>query len=332
MDWVPSGNSRLSSAEAFANSLIPEEIVADPLFSTWLGISNAATPPPLRPERLGPDETKEWLSAVFDWWRVHGDTWTGQYEQKVYPDGRLYAVRRDFHTSDLRDRREWLSLFLTGALHTMGRQKPVQHAGFLRLCDRKGWLNTFADPVMNAANWMHVLEEYLEENSDQLAYYQWMSQFLRIYHLARWLPEYVEGFLAVNRARNVDEIPQIVTPGSATMFQGGGPIGPAIHRTLGLGFCFVIRELTRQQVLTTPLAWPHCFVPSESTRDVLWRAGCDDVADNSSRGIAWSPLIYSFLEQHLGPDKANFLGAFDLPLIAMAEGVGPADRLPPKVR
>ena len=43
-------------------------------------------------------------------------------------------------------------------------------------------------------------------------------------------------------------------------FSGGGPSAPPLTRALGIGACFVVRELVRVDVLKSPLAHDHSYV------------------------------------------------------------------------
>ncbi|MBN1671101.1 MAG: hypothetical protein JXR37_08725 [Kiritimatiellae bacterium] len=329
--WVPSGRRRLTTADAADAGLIARDVLSDDLFKAWIGLSSSPPPPPL-PSRLNSQQATRWLNDLFEWWRMNGAGWTSRYEERVYPSGSPFVVRPDFQPNDRRDRKEWLSLFMLGAFHTMGRQTAEQHRGFLRLCDRKGWLDVFADPQIDAASWMRVLEGYLDEKVDQADYYQWISHFVRIFHLSRWLPQCVESFLATNRIRKPFSLDHIVAPRASAIFQGGGPDAPPITRALGTGACFVMRELTRMQVLNQPHVWRHCFVPARRVRQVLWIAGCDEIDVAPGGGVAVSSTIYEFLVRRLGDqEKATFGRSFDLPLLAAANGEGPGTQLPQTV-
>lgn len=329
--WFPSGRRRVTTADAEAAGLIAGDVLRDELFKAWLGLSTAPPPPPI-PSRLNSQQATRWLNDLSEWWRVNGAEWTRRYEERTYPSGRPFDVKSDFQRSDRRDRRNWLSLFMLGAFHTMGRQTAEQHRGFLRLCDQKGWLDVFADPQIDAASWMRVLEGYLDEKVDHAEYYQWVSHFVRIFHLSRWLPEYVESFLAINRISKPFDLDQVVASRASSIFQGGGPDAPPLTRALGTGACFVMRELARLRVLNRPNAWRHCFVPALRVRQVLWVAGCDEVDVAPGSGVISSPAIHDFLTRRLGnQEKATFGLSFDLPLLAAADGDGPGALLPQNI-
>jgi hypothetical protein len=137
-----------------------------------------------------------------------------------------------------------------------------------------------------------------------------MKQFVSIYQLARWLPDYVEIFLTVDRYPDRFTLTQITSPRTNPHLQGGGIAPPQFSRTLGLGANFVLRELVRNKVLTSPLAYEHCYVPTKQVRDFLGGLGCQ----LSDQGLVDdSRQIYKFLAKHLGEQKATFDLTFDLP-------------------
>jgi len=273
------------------------------------------TPSP--PPSLDPAEV---LDAVYDWWKRERATYTRRYETRWYldgvppqVDGNLAALRHDTRT-----REEWLSLFFYGITHTMGRTRVDQHRGFLKLCRERGWLTTFADPDRSPDRWLRIVEEYLDRQADSAEYYAWMSQFVGIYQLARWLDEYVEAFLQIDRMRLDFRLDTILAPRSSALFQGGGADAPSLTRVLGAGACFVVRELVRAGVLKSPWAYPHCYVPSGRVRRLLEFLGWADL-DDDGRRYEQSRAIYAFLCQHIGADRATFGGSFDLPFLTIAE-------------
>jgi hypothetical protein len=107
-----------------------------------------------------------------------------------------------------------------------------------------------------------------------------MKQFVGIYQLSRHLDDYIEVFLAVRRFDHPFALTQLTNTRASAEFQGGGVQAPPLSRVLGMGQCFVLRELFRHQVLANPHAHPHCFVPVGRVRRMLLDLGCDAVAAN----------------------------------------------------
>lgn len=70
-----------------------------------------------------------------------------------------------------------------------------------------------------------------------------------IYQISRWLTDYVESFRNIDRLRRQFGLDEILAPRTNVDFSGGGPDAPSLRRTLGIGACFVVRELMRFRVL-----------------------------------------------------------------------------------
>jgi len=175
----------------------------------------------------------------------------------------------------------------------------------------------FADREHDAQSWMRVLEEYLDDPTGAHGYYQWMKQFVAIFQISRWLPEYVESFLNVDRIRQPFALDQIIAPRTSDFFSGGGPDAPALTHALGVGACFVLRELMRLGLLHQPLAYRYCYVPARRVCVLLEELGCSNLQTLPPANC--SSDIHRFLVEHLGDDRATFGRGFDLPLLALAD-------------
>jgi len=314
--WFPAGKRRLTTSESASQGLIPEGLLGNAVFRSWLGLVEVREVPPLEP-LPPPRDPGAVLRELAGWWDQHGRSWVAEYEKRIYPAGRPPILRESFSPRDIGDRREWITLFVLAALHTMGRTQLEQHRDFLRRCERKGWLDVFADAEPDARRWMQVLEEYLEDPSGAHEYHQWMKQFVSIFQVSRWLSEYVESFLNIDRIKQPFALDQIVAPRTSAFFSGGGPDAPALTRALGMGTCFVMRELMRLKRLNQPLAYRYCYVPSRRVCTLVEDLGCSSLrmlppADRSS-------AIHKFLADHVDAKLATFNHCFDLPLLALSE-------------
>jgi hypothetical protein len=261
----------------------------------------------------------ELLVEIYEWWHSEKYQYLKRFEEQTYLNS-FPQLDPDFEPDDAAGRLPWLSLFMLGSFHTMGRQMPFQHRGFLHLCQDKGWLDTFSespDPKtnkLNADRWMAILEEYIDPEEgaqqDTQIYHQWMKQFVSIYQLARWLPDYIEIVLSVDRYPNSFSMTQITSPRTNPYLQGGGIAPPQFTRTLGLGANFIVRELARNGILTSPFVYEHCYVPTKQVRDFIGGLGCH-LDDQGS--VDDSRQVYKFLIKYLGEEKATFDLSFDLP-------------------
>lgn len=263
-------------------------------------------------------DPKEILRRIHTWWANTKEDHLAQYEQRTYPDNVFLNLRED----DLGhiDRKSWLILFTLSHFHMIGRQKDVQHKGFIERCIRRGWWGVFAkeQPEERADEWMGVLEEYINEQVDISEYEHWMNRFPAIYRFSRWLEEYKDAFLSLDRMENPSDIRGILKTRANEVFQGGGISAPPIEKSLGIGACFVARELRRKKVLKGNHVIPFCYVPVKRVRELFEKLGCKGITE--SGGIDNSKIIYDFLCQHLGEQRATFLNNYDIPLQVIARG------------
>ncbi|WP_165251991.1 sacsin N-terminal ATP-binding-like domain-containing protein [Paludisphaera soli] len=268
------------------------------------------------------------LASIHDWWGSTRAEWVSRYERQWYPAGSIPKLSGEINRrSPVEDRGGWMIMLMLGAMHTMGRTRAEAHRDFLVLCKDKGWLDVFSRPTDDLGQWMEVLKEYLDQKVGDSPYLHWMGRFVSIFQLAHWLHDYVETFLAIDRVREEFELDAITASRTSPIFQGGGLGPPPVSRTLGIGACFVVRELVRAKIITNPLAHRHCYVPSARVRRLVSLLGCpglDGDFTSTAERVRVSGMIYEYLVHTLrGEERALFQGDFDLPLIALTE---PANR------
>lgn len=256
------------------------------------------------------------LKAIREWWDTHHAEEIEKYNRAIYPD----YVREDGLLSglDTVDHREaWIVLFILGACHTMGRTTYAQHKGFLDHCKSNGWINTFSNPQAPPEQWIEILEEHIELQwrTNGSTFDEWMRMFPNIYRLSKWLDEYIAAFVAGTRAqRPIRSLSDLTAPANAAIFQGGGPNAPPISRVLGIGACFVARELARHSVKPVkPYLYPHCFVPTKKIREFFANGLSCNSVNAGLAAVDTSKDIYEFLCGYLGEDEATFNNAFDIP-------------------
>ncbi len=249
------------------------------------------------------------LNAVGDWWDAEGTSRAEEYRRRLYPAFSI-DLREDSETG-LCDRSSWLTLFALGAFQAMGRTKEVQHRGFIELCRRRGWWQTFAeiDPKRQPDKWMDIIEEYAEAQHDDEQWTQWIAQFPKLYRLCRWMDDYIDLFLSIDRFDEPFSLELILTPRANPHYQGTDFDTPPLNRTLRVGAHLVVRELLHHGVIRNPLADTHAYAPIERIQDLFERFGIR---------VERSKDIYEHLEKHLGPEQARFNGDYDIPLRILA--------------
>jgi hypothetical protein len=277
---------------------------------------------PAATRSLAPDP-KTALELIHEWWEANRGELVVKYEANRYPGGSMPTLCDEINRrSATEDRRGWIILMILGAMHTMGRTHAGAHRNFLVMLEERGWLEVFSRPTDDLAAWMEVLRDYLDENVGDSPYLQWMGRFVSIFQVAYWLHDYVDAFLGIDRFKGDFELDEITATRTAPAFQGGGPDAPPLSRNLGFGACFVVRELARAGIISNPLAYRHCFVPSAPVRRLMSALGChalEDVSVTAAERVRESTEIHRFLVRHLGESRATFHGDFDLPLIMLNE-------------
>lgn len=250
----------------------------------------APTPPVVR------RDLREELERIATWWAAQGAALARDHRQRLYPEGDL-TLAIDPETGRF-DRSSWLTLLALGAFQGMGRTREVQHRGFIEHCRCKGWWRVFADlePKEHPERWMDVIEEYAEEQHDDENWTQWIAQFPKLYRLRRWMDDYVELFLSVDRFPRPITLEDLLAPRDNPHFQGGGIETPPLTRTLRVGGPLVIRELLHHGVIRSPLAVPLAYVPIQRIRDWFARFG---------ETVETSKDIHRLLCRHLGEAAAT---------------------------
>lgn len=259
------------------------------------------------------------LKNIYEWWISSQNEFISVYNRKIYPSGEPIILNYDQLKNNIEIRKKWLILFLMGAVQTIGLTTLEQHREFIIKCEREGWLDIFCDRTQSSDEWMRVLEEYLDKETEDIRFYQWMKQFVSIFQIGRWLPEYAESFLAVNHISQNFAMTSILAPRANPFFQGGGPDAPPINRTLGIGAHFVMRELVRTGVISNKNAHKHCYMPTSKIRHLFQYLGCQGLSEHSTNRWLTSNKIYSFVREALDEEKASFGFCFDIPFIVISE-------------
>ena len=122
---------------------------------------------------------------------------------------------------------------MLASMQTMGRTNPEQHRNFLWQCAQRGWMDVFADPDFPADRWISVLEDFLGTQTYDIRFYHWMRQFVSIYQIARWLPEYAWSFLDIDKSKKRFDLDQVTRPAMNSSFSGSGLSAPPLTRALG---------------------------------------------------------------------------------------------------
>ena len=244
------------------------------------------------------------LARLRDWWSTEGVVKAAEYRSRVFPQD-LNLVPDP--QSGRIDRSSWLTLLAIGSFQGMGRARDEQHRGFVCYCQDRGWWEVFtgSDPRVEPDKWINIIEEYAEAQHDDEEWTLWLAQFPKLYRLRRWLDDYAELFLSIDRLEDRFTLDTILAPKANPELQGGGVDAPPLTRTLKLGSHLVVRELLHRGVITNPLAVPHAYAPIERIK-AFFAAFAEEIESAED--------IYALLKEYLGEGDAVFRGDYDIPL------------------
>ena len=178
-------------------------------------------------------------------------------------------------------------------------------------------MDIFSNPKASPEKWIDILEQHIDLQwcTNENTFDEWMRLFPNIFRLSKWLDEYIAAFDGGKRAqRPIRSLSDLTAPANAAIFQGGGPNAPPISRVLGIGACFVARELARHSVKPVkPYLYPHCFVPTKKIREFFANGLSCNSVNAGLAAVDTLKDIYKFLCGYLGEDEATFNNAFDIP-------------------
>lgn len=274
---------------------------------------------------------QEVLRNILRWWSVNREHLISEYEEQLYPNGDLILTQNNYSSSNSSATRRWLTLFMLGALHTMGRTSFEQHRTFLQRCENWGWIDVMANGEVNEVGWINLLDRYFTSPrvGDRLQYYQWVRYYPAFYAFSKWLDAYRDSLLATNdlnaylgisQTQLRNPIDLVLNPQQNPALQGTG-IGqgaPPVGSILGIGSTFIVRELVRSGILSNPGMRPYAYVPVRRVRAMLFAIGCSAVRGDSRRtAVENSTSIHDFLVEHLGEEDATYFGDYDLPFLML---------------
>lgn len=253
------------------------------------------------------------LRTIYEWWKENASRELITYDAMIYPDGQFPIQDRDVEQVD---RLGWLRLFMLACTRSMGRSTDEQHRDFLRLCDERKWIERMIDLRNEPNAWLACWSEYADGQVDQFQYYHWMKNLLGLSIVARHLDEYIDAFLAIDRFNREFALDEVTSPRSSAAFSGGGPDAPPIGAILGIGQCFLLRELVRHRIVASPFAHRWCYLPHRRARNLIERVGGPSWT-GFERLYVFSTEIHAFLSWHL--DDPTFDQSFDIPLTIVAD-------------
>lgn len=255
------------------------------------------------------------FTEVGRWWLAEREDLAQTYQRRLYPAG--FSLSQ-LHDED--DRQAWFTMFALACFQTLGRTMEGQHRAFIEVGMREGWWLELATskPPHDAQAWLDRLERWSGALLPDQQFLSWRRVFVDLYTFARWLDDYV---LIMRKLPRVVEhhgpisLRDILQPSYSPALADLSIDAAPIHRSLGIGVNWLVRELARCGVYAgqdSDRMAPYSFASSERVREGLLAPvgfyaldGADP--DDSNR-------IHDFVEGAAGREIVRFGGDYDLPL------------------
>ena len=156
------------------------------------------------PQPISVPDIKKSLEMLYDSFIANKDKNIKNYQNKIYPEGKRPELVLDFNKAknDPSVRKDWIVAFMAALTFRMGRVKSEATKGFIEKCDRKGWLEVFAEPEFDNRRWMDVIVEAIEDQIYDDTFSDWFYNFPIFYKVSRYLHYYVASIKEATRTRN----------------------------------------------------------------------------------------------------------------------------------
>lgn len=309
-EWIPFDGSFITPKTLSDHESCFESLIADSVFCSWLGIYREPQQEQAFVYESKQIDTEAVLTKISNWWKKECKRKIVEYNKIAYPDGLglMYLNEDDYNINRKSD---WLKLFLLGSLHTMGRSKPEQHRGYLSKCVRADIFNMEASALDRENGWLSAAFEIIDNPRDDQEHYHWIGfTTVRFLQLNRWLDEYIELFLDIEKYKRDFNIEHFLRPRSNPLYSGSGKADiPSLDRAFGkVGVHYVFRELVRHCALTNSIIHRHCFVPTRNIRNLFCEL-------SNGTDFESSDEIMEFLSENMPGMDTTFGNCFDIPFL-----------------
>jgi len=225
--------------------------------------------------KMTPSELKEWL---LENWPAYRTEIVSRYNKENYGvdtdtlDPFPLLIKED----DLASRQRWMELMILAMCKKIGRQKDVQHFGFIKKCRALRCMDIFAAPDApieeKSLKWIQLLDNCFDQYTGQPEMYShWMQLYPWIYQANKYLNKYLSVFSRMNRTSfNPKDVKEIFNPAGSVAWDGAGVKVPPLQYGLGhIGPYWLIRELIRSGTVTNSNLYRYCFVPFKSVTSLF---------------------------------------------------------------
>ena len=222
----------------------------------------------------GPEKAKSMTPKDLEWliknWPLYKSTILQKYNKDVYDRDSEYLLKLpvQMEDDDLESRQKWMEFFILAMSRKIGRQKDVQHRGFVQKCRQLGWMEVFAAPdepiEKKSEKWIRLLDNAFNKyNGAPEEYSHWMQLYPWIYQINKFLMKYISLLDRFNRDGFVPKKAEdIFQPSSSSYWDGANMNVPPLRYALGhIGPHWLLRELIRSGTITNKALHRFCYVP-----------------------------------------------------------------------
>jgi len=265
----------------------------------------------------------EYLRSLLNEFRNRKDYFLNYYKEKFYPNSVDPAISPDWEESrtNLSNRKEWLKIFIASLTFRFGFALPQVTKGFIESCERKNYLDTFAELEPDPVKWLNLLESWIEnEGSSGQRHFQLFGCFPSFYKFSRYLDDYVRNIFSYLDEENPDSS-GITDLEQNPILDGSGRVAPVFTKDVSLGAHFIMAEFARITGEKNATSfYNHCFLPKKSIRKLLINLGCTGLSEEG-HSVADSKIICDFLKEKLGPDERDYTFdyCFHIPLLLQSD-------------
>ncbi len=255
------------------------------------------------------DKVRMELERIHDAWARGGDR-SSSVSRWLYGSAAAeFSGLTAVNASDT-SRRAWSIVLLRAALESLGRQSDGQKRAFVEICLERGLLPAGIEGPEEEPATLEFgnLRRFIDREGSEIEYLYFASRTMWLHIYSPWLSTYLDVMKRLPAGRLTIE--SIFNPRVNRWLGGGGPDAPPLKPALQRGAYHVLRELARLGILDWSRCPELCYAPGKALRDRLERLGLDF----GSHQDDWSEIAYSFVERHLGRDRAHFNRCFDVPL------------------
>lgn len=284
------------------------------------------TPPP--PAGVAPPEPqvppKEALQLVAEWWAREGDALSKDYDKRTYPNGFLGSLPWPGEdgwdaAGPVSAGSRWLLLFIHAALVPLGFNKIGRDSSFSRFLVDKGWLGTFERISSDPEALLWALDDYLDGTVESIPFHVHMRQMVAFYAIAKNLEALLHSLRETDRSRTPGAFASAFSPAANPALTGTGLTAPPLDGILGIGGCYLLRELYRRGRLTSAHGHRYAFTPIRKVRSLC--ATLFNGSRDFPPGAESSQKIFVAIKTLASPLNIDptFGYAFDVPFQFLAE-------------